>query len=346
MYNFSILIDGNFKLLISIPLIADIKIITRDKNMNKKKLTIIEWSFEIALLILISFMYYLNMIIVTPKTVVIPSGSMSNIITQLSEQNYSVTRLDAVLIRFFGRPQKGLIDLNETVMTHADFLYKLATTKPSMEDVTLIPGETTYIFLNQLAEELHLNRELLQKNYDKYTHYKEGQFVPDTYRFSVGVNEETLIKTLLEKSNTKMIEYSNKVLGKYNKEEWFRYVTIASVIQKEAGSKEEMPLVSSVIYNRIKEGMKLQMDGTLNYGKYSHVKVTHQRITNDKSSYNTYLNKGLPEFPVCNVGFDAIKAAIFPEKTSYLYFVKGKDGKHIFSCNYSTHIKNIHNATK
>jgi UPF0755 protein len=318
----------------------------KDKKMNKKKLTIIEWSLEIALLILISFMYYLNMIIITPKAVLIPSGSVSKIITQLTEQNYTLTRVDALLIRFFGRPQMGLILLNETSMTHADFLYKLANTKPSMEDVTLIPGETTYIFLDQLAEELHLNRELLQINYDKYSHYKEGGLVPDTYRFSIGVNEETLIKTLLSQSDKKMIAYSNKILGKYNEKEWFQYVTIASVIQKEAGSKEEMPIVSSVIYNRLKDGMKLQMDGTLNYGKYSHIKITHQRIENDKSSYNTYLNKGLPKTPVCNVGFDAINAAIFPKKTSYLYFVKGRDGKHLFTCNYSTHMKNIHNATK
>ena len=314
--------------------------------MNKKKLTIIEWSFEIALLILISFMYYLNMIIITPKAVLIPSGSMGKIITQLSEQNYGVTRLDTLLLRFFGRPQKGLIELNTTSMTRADFLYKIATTKPSMEDVILIPGETTYIFLDQLAEELHLNRELLQSNYDKYSHYKEGQFVPDTYRFSIGVGEETLIKTLLTLSDKKMITYSNKIFGKYNEKEWFRYLIIASVIQKEAASSDEMPLVSSVIYNRLKNGMRLQMDGTLNYGEYSHVKVTHERIAQDKSSYNTYINNGLPQFPVCNVGFNAIEAAIHPVKTSYLYFVKGKNGKHIFSCNYSTHIKNIHNATK
>jgi UPF0755 protein len=257
-----------------------------------------------------------------------------------------VTRIDALLIRFFGRPQKGLITLDETSMTHADFLYKIATTKPSMVDVTLIPGETTYIFLNQLAQELHLNRELLQTDYNKYSSQLEGQFVPDTYRFSVGVSEETLIKTLLAKSEKKMIQYSNDKLGKYNKEDWFRYVTIASVVQKEAASEDEMPLVASVVYNRIKNGMRLQMDGTLNYGKYSHIKVTHQRISSDTSPYNTYTHKGLPKTPVCNVGFAAIDAAIHPSQTSYLYFVKGKNGKHIFSCNYSTHVKNIHNATK
>lgn len=346
MYNFSTINDGKRKLLISTPFKIDIKITRRDKNMNKKKLTIIAWSFDIAVLILISFMYYLNIMIVTPKAVVIPSGSMSKIITHLSEQNISVTSLDALLVRMIGRPQKGLITLDETSMTHADFLYKIATTKPSMVDVTLIPGETTTIFLDQIAQELHLNRALLQKNYDQFSSETEGAFIPDTYRFSVGVSEETLIKTLLKKSEQKMIKHSNEKLGKYNSADWKRYLTIASVVQKEAASKEEMPLVASVIYNRIKKGMRLQMDGTLNYGKYSHVKVTHQRIASDKSAYNTYKHKGLLKTPVCNVSFTAIDAAIHPAKTDYLYFVKGEDGKHIFSCNYSTHVKNIHNATK
>ena len=143
-----------------------------------------------------------------------------------------------------------------------------------------------------------------------------------------------------------MRELSTKIFGKYDRDKWFRYVTVASVIQKEAASIEEMPMVSSVIYNRIKKGMRLQMDGTLNYGEYSHTKITHERIKTDKSSYNTYIYSGIPNTPVCNVSFDAIKAAIFPAKTSYLYFVKGKNGQHIFSCNYSTHIKNINNATK
>ncbi|WP_345981100.1 endolytic transglycosylase MltG [Sulfurimonas sp. HSL3-2] len=295
---------------------------------------------------LISFIYYLNMIVVTPKVVYIPSGSISKIITQLSLQNYNVTKLDAIILRFLGSPQKGWIYIGSNKVTRADFLYRLTTAKAAMEDVTLIPGETTYIFLDQLSESLGLDRNLLQEYYDKYSRYKEGEFVPNTYKLPIGMSEENLIRTLLIESDKQMKELSVKIFGKYDRDKWFRYVTVASVIQKEAASIEEMPLVSSVIYNRIKKGMRLQMDGTLNYGKYSHTKITHERIKTDKSSYNTYIYSGIPNTPVCNVSFDAIKAAIFPAKTSYLYFVKGKNGKHIFSCNYSTHIKNINNATK
>lgn len=286
------------------------------------------------------------MIIITPTVVYIPSGSINKIITQLSLQNHYVTKLDAIILRFLGSPQKGWIYIGSNSVTHADYLYSLTTAKAAMEDVTLIPGETTYIFLDQLSETLGLDRELLQKYYDKYSRYKEGEFVPNTYKLPIGMSEENLIRTLLIESDKQMQMLSMKIFGKYDRDKWFRYVTVASVIQKEAASTEEMPVVSSVIYNRIKKRMRLQMDGTLNYGMYSHTKITHERIMRDKSSYNTYIYGGIPNTPVCNVSFDAIKAAIFPAQTSYLYFVKGKNNRHVFSCNYSTHIKNINNATK
>lgn len=84
------------------------------------------------------------------------------------------------------------------------------------------------------------------------------------------------------------------------------------------------------------------MDGTLNYGKYSNSVVTADRIRNDESSYNTYKNRGLPKDPVCAVSLDSIKAAIFPVKSNYLYFVRdNKTGLHKFSNDYETHQNNI-----
>ncbi len=83
------------------------------------------------------------------------------------------------------------------------------------------------------------------------------------------------------------------------------------------------------------------MDGTLNYGKFSHIKVTSQRIKEDKSKYNTYKNRGLPPYPVSSVSNEAIFAAIFPSKTKYFYFVKSKKGEHVFAKTYKEHLRNI-----
>ncbi len=261
-------------------------------------------------------------------------------------ENYDVCKLDSLVLRFIGSPQSGWINLGASLSTRGDFLYKLTTAKAAMQNIILIPGETTYIFLKQLSIKLNLNENRLRKEYGLQSSIEEGSFVPNTYSLPLGIQEKELIKILLENSRATMQEVSIKIFGNYNEKKWFQYVAIASVIQKESASIEEMPIVSSVVYNRIKKGMKLQMDGTLNYGKYSHIKITPKRIKEDNSIYNTYKHKGVPTIPVCNVSFDAIRAAIFPDTTDYLYFMKNKKGTHDFTRYYSTHLKNIKRATK
>ena len=291
-------------------------------------------------------MYYLNQPIKTANVVYIPQGSINKIISQLADKKYNVSKLDSIILRVFGSPQSGWINVGASYITKGDFLYKLMYGKAALQDITLIPGETTYIFLNQLSKNLNLERNKLQEAYNMYAKYTEGNFVPDTYKIPLGISEKELIRLLLRISAKKMDELSQKIFGRFDEKKWFQYVAIASVIQKESANLEEMPIVSSVIHNRIKKGMKLQMDGTLNYGKYSHMRVTPKRIREDTSVFNTYKHKGIPKIPVCNVSNDAIKAAIFPAKTDYLYFMKSKNGTHDFSRNYSTHLKNIKRATK
>ena len=314
--------------------------------MNNKKLVIIKYILEMVLIIVLSFMYYLNKPINASKVLYIPKGSINQIISQLAHKNYNVCKLDSLILRVMGSPQSGWINIDSTYLTKGEFLYKLTTAKAALRNITLIPGETTYIFLNQLASNLNLDRKILQKEYDFYSKQKEGAFVPNTYKIPLGITEKNLIRLLLAKSSSQMKKLSIKLFGKYDEKKWFRYVAIASVIQKESANVEEMPLVSSVIYNRIKKGMKLQMDGTLNYGKFSHIKVTPRRIREDRSVFNTYIHKGIPAIPVCNVSFNAIRAAVFPSKTNYLYFMKSKKGTHDFASNYSTHLHNISRATK
>nr|WP_304544159.1 endolytic transglycosylase MltG [Sulfurimonas sp. hsl 1-7] len=307
---------------------------------------IAEWILDIVLIIIVSFIYYLNKPIQTPRVLYIPKGSINQIISHLHQNTYDISKLDSYMLRIIGSPQSGWIDMGDTINTKADFLYKLTKAKAALQNVTLIPGETTYIFLQQLSENLGLDFNTLEEEFLKQSPIEEGILVPNTYKIPIGITEKELISLLLKLSIQKMKEYSYKVFGTYNEKKWFHYLSIASVIQKESANNEEMPLVSSVVYNRLKRGMKLQMDGSLNYGKYSHLKVTPSRIRNDTSLYNTYIHKGVPKIPICNVSFEAIRAAIFPAKTNYLYFMKSKNGVHDFSCNYSTHIRNIHNATK
>ena len=281
------------------------------------------------------------------RVLFIPKGSTDSIITYLNKKNYDLNILDAIIIKSLGYPQSGWIDLKQTKMKKYTFLYKLTKSKAALRNVTLVPGETYYFFLKQISEKLNIPLKNLFISYSKLAYKLDANILPQTYSLPIGMKSDDVLKHLINYTNKRYKQYSLKIFGTYNQKAWFKYLIIASIIQKEAASKEEMPTVSSVIYNRIKKGMKLQMDGTLNYGKYSHTKITSRRIRNDLSNYNTYKHKELPTHPICAVEFTAIKSAIFPKKTDYLYFMKSADGsKHIFTTNYSSHKKVINKVKK
>ena len=283
----------------------------------------------------------------TKRVIHIPQGSTTYIISYLDKNDYDMNYVDKIILRFIGKPQSGWIDLKSTNMTKAEFLYKLTTSKAALKKVTLVPGETYYFYLQELAKELNISPYKLFNTYAKYAYKKDGNIIADTYHLPIGMDEKQLIKHLLNITEKKYKLLSQKIFGSYNKKNWYRYITIASIIQKESASKSEMTIVSSVIHNRLKKNMKLQMDGTLNYSKYSHTRVTPKMIKSDESSYNTYKNKGIPNDPICAIEFEAIKAAIFPAVTDYLYFMKSSDGtKHNFSSTYKAHKRNIKNIKK
>lgn len=278
----------------------------------------------------------------TSKVVYLPNGSTSKIISYLSLRNFDISKFDIIFLKFFGMPQSGWIDVQYEKTSKFDFLYQITNAKAAMTDITLIPGETSEYFLLQTSKQLGLNYDILLKELKLLSPIPEGFLVPDTYKIPIGIEEKHLIFYLVNTSKAKHEEMSKKIFGVWDEKQWYKYLKVASIVQKEAASEDEMPLVASVIYNRLKKGYRLQMDGTLNYGLYSHDKITRERIDSDKTSYNTYKRYGLPEFAVCNVSFAAIKAAIFPKKSDYLYFVRNKDtGKHAFTSTLIDHNKEI-----
>jgi len=304
-------------------------------------MTWIVWAENIIVVLIISFAFYSTLPIKTTKTLFVPQGSIANIISQLSKKGYALSKIDSYILRLMGTPKSGWIAIEQTELNHIDFLYRLTSAKTMIQKVTLIPGETSELFFTNLAEKLQLEKPELQKYYQKLSFYPEAGIYADTYHVPHGIKEKNLIQFLIKESEKKYKSISEKIYGNYNQKEWQKILTIASIIQKEAASNKEMPLVSSVIYNRLKKGMRLQMDGTLNYGKYSHIKVTPERIKNDLSTFNTYKHKGLPKSPIGSVSLSAIEAAIKPAKTNYLYFMKNKEGVHDFTDTFKKHRKNI-----
>ena len=296
------------------------------------------------LVFIISFAFYTTIPVKTTQTLFIPQGSIGNIISQLTKKGYELSFIDNYILRLMGSPQSGWIHIGENELNRIDFLHKLTSAKAVISKVTLIPGETSEIFFKELAKELKLDQSKLKKYYHEFSVYPEAGIYADTYYVPYGIKEKHLMNFLVRESEQKYKAFSEKIYGNYVQKQWLKVMVTASIIQKEAASRKEMPMVSSVIHNRLKKGMRLQMDGTLNYGKFSHIKVTPERIKNDTSTFNTYKHKGLPPSPIGSVSIAAIKAAIKPAKTTHLYFMKNKDGVHDFSDSFKAHRKNVKKA--
>jgi UPF0755 protein len=118
-------------------------------------------------------------------------------------------------------------------------------------------------------------------------------------------------------------------------------LTLASIIEKEASSSSDKPLISSVFFNRLARDMRLQSDPTAVYGIDGFKGKINPNDLQRESPYNTYRHKGLPPGPICNPGSDSIKAVLWPATTNYLYFVSRGDGTHVFSNSLIEHNRAI-----
>jgi len=131
--------------------------------------------------------------------------------------------------------------------------------------------------------------------------------------------------------------------SKLKKDELKKIVIIASIVEKEAELNSERPIIAGIFYNRLKRGMPLQSCSTIKYviGNKKNLTMSDIKI---KTPYNTYIHRGLPPGPICNPGKESLKAAVYPAKTPYLFFVSKGDGSHYFSTTYSEHLnaKNIY----
>ena len=164
----------------------------------------------------------------------------------------------------------------------------------------------------------------------------EGYLFPATYDLPDGLSTEDFLKTMVREFLGRL----NPALRQAAQERGLtlhQWVTLASIIQKESGKEEEMPLISAVFHNRLKLGMPLQADPTVIYGlKKFEGKLTKRDLAAD-SPYNTYQIAGLPPGPIANPGLAALSAAVCPAPVEYLYFVARGDGYHSFSGTLDEH---------
>lgn len=169
----------------------------------------------------------------------------------------------------------------------------------------------------------------------------EGYLFPDTYSFPKDASARDVVETMLRNFVRKVAaplapEFARAEARGMSMAE---VITLASLVEREAKLAEERPVIAGVLANRLRKGMPLQCDATVQYALGEH----HQRILyrdlDVDSPYNTYKHTGLPPGPICNPGIASIKAALSPAATRFLYYVAKPDGSHIFSATYEEHLR-------
>src|SRR6266550_1357241 len=242
------------------------------------------------------------------------------------------------------RIKAGSYEVGEGI-TLPDLLAKLTQGDVTQSSLTIVEGTTFADLMRSLREsgqithtladlpdsELSASLGITEKN-------PEGLFFPDTYFFANGSSDAALLKP------------AHRALEERLRVGWERRATdlplatpyealiLASIVEKETGRPTDRPLIASVLVNRLKRGMRLQVDPTVIYGIGDKFDGNlRKRDLEADTAYNTYLREGLPPTPIALASQASLDAVLNPPPTPYLYFVSRGDGSSEFSTNLADH---------
>ncbi len=181
------------------------------------------------------------------------------------------------------------------------------------------------------------NETVLIADLDPQARSLEGYLFPDTYQF-------TRVQSMTDIAAAMVRRFRQEARALGLNGDVHQIVTMASIVEKETAVPEERPLVAGVYYNRLEHNVALDADPSVIYaalldGKYQG--TIYESDLQSNSLYNTYKHTGLPPGPIANPGADALRAAMHPEKTDYLYFVSDAQGHHRFAKTLEEHSHNV-----
>jgi len=304
----------------------------------------------------------------TERIVVNLTTTEAELIPKLKEQGYirSEWAFNYVLKKkgWQDRIQPGAYRVSKGM--NAWQLAEVLASEPYMKWVVIPEGLRKEQIAELIGDTLGWNQETKRKWVGNYTAMKydeiEGIYFPDTYLIPTDETPLQVADRLRAKFNEKFQPYAEKFLEANIK--WTTALKIASLVQREADSKADMPLIAGIIWNRLllDPPMKLEVDATVQYARdsvahygkkpndvqlsgysgegdwWTPIKTADKQI---ESPYNTYLNKGLPPHPICNPGLDAIDAVLNSAETECFYYLHDSSGQIHCAETYEEHSENI-----
>lgn len=257
------------------------------------------------------------------------------------------------MARVLGESQEMKAGLYEISPRHGviEIINKLVAGDAVAQWVTIPEGLT----LEQIAARLQTRRLANADTFVRLAHRRpkrlglnipvsrrsvDGYLMPETYQFQSKASEAQILRSMLATWNEKVLR-PNAALFRASDLPMDKIVVLASLIEREAKVPQDRGKISSVIRNRLKRKMKLEIDATVIYALGSHKEKLTFKDLKVKSPYNTYYAFGLPPGPICNPGLSSIEAALKPAKTPYLFYVAQPDGSHLFAATFEEHKANI-----
>ncbi|HHY90462.1 MAG TPA: endolytic transglycosylase MltG, partial [Clostridiales bacterium] len=291
-------------------------------------------------------------------TVEIPTGSSSAKIADILKENKLIK--SKIVFQFLskktgadGRMKAGNYSLSPAMSTQ-DIIHILVKGDIANDSVKITIPEG--FELNQIIARLEKHGLIDKEKFIQIANYQdfnypflkdvpkgenrlEGYLFPDTYLIPKHAKEEDIIMKMLDRFQEVFKEEYYERAKELNMS-IHEVVTLASIIEREAKLDEERPIISSVFHNRLQKGMPLQSCATVQYILGERKAVLSTKDLQIDSPYNTYKYLGLPPNPIASPGESSIRAALYPEKTDYLYFVASKEGNgHIFSRTFQEHVQ-------
>jgi UPF0755 protein len=281
-----------------------------------------------------------------PAIVVVPKGKGVASIAELLERHRVVAsafvfRAGVTLTGNQGRLRAGEYEFPAGVSPRGA-MEVLTSGRTLVRKLTIPEGATTAQAIRILHSAYGLKGELPRTP-------EEGSLLPDTYHYSYGDQRHELV----ERMEQAMVEATTRLWPGRAKDVPLNSpqeaVILASIVERETAVGSERPLVAGVFVNRLKRGMALQSDPTVAYGVAVREavpdRVLRRPLTrtdlDTPSPYNTYVNKGLPPFPIANPGQASLEAVMHPAATKALYFVADGNGGHVFASTLAEHNRNV-----
>lgn len=320
----------------------------QEANKNKKRLWVVVVSIVIT--VLATFLYLIFFQTAESTTglerFIVPLNSSKSVAPLLKSQGFiKNTFAFSLASSLRGGTEDGGYKISKemTAWQIAGILSK----DPYMKWVVIPEGLRKEETAELLAKTLSWSTEEKEKWITNYTAMEfdhiEGVYFPDTYLIPVDESLLNVAKRLQAKFNEKFAPLAKEATAENIK--WTTLLKLASIVQREANGKEDMPLVAGILWNRLLKDMRLEVDATLQYvrgdkgdGYWAPVSKEDKQID---SPYNTYKYPGLPPHPISNPGLEAIESALHPASTSCLFYLHDKSGNIHCSDTYDGHEDNI-----